>query len=419
MAAIHRVTPRRVTIVTAGHPSSCPRMVKAADAAVDAGFAVRFVSVDLAEWATRLDGDLVATRRWQWDRVRLRKVERPLRSRWVSARHRAARAVAARISGERLATSVAVLAFARTHTELVRAILAEPFDFVYGGTVGALAATAEAARRANRPFAIDLEDYHPGESSDDDAELTHRLAGLVLRSALDRPVFVTTASVPMARQYEAAFGISSRVIHNVMPRSMPPRRFDVERGPLQLYWFSQTIGAGRGLEEIVEGIAVAGIEADLHLRGANGEAFVAQLRMKAQAHGARVSIYLHPPAPADQMIDLCRGHAIGLALEQPDAINRDLCVTNKVLTYLPAGLAVLATSTQGHRYVEQHAPTAFACYQCGDTLGLASALKRWNDDRPRLATARRASWEAAEARFHWEHPLERGALMSALEEAVA
>jgi glycosyltransferase involved in cell wall biosynthesis len=394
-------------------------MVKAADAAVEAGFAVRFVSVDVADWAARLDGDLVRVRRWRWDRVRLRKAEHPLRSRWVSARHRAARAVAARVSGERLATSLAVLAFARTHSELVRAILAEPFDFVYGGTVGALAATAEAARRANRPFAIDLEDYHPGESSDADADLTHRLAASVLRYALDRPAFVTTASVPMAREYEAVFAINARVIHNVMPRSLSPGSFDVDRGPLKLYWFSQTVAAGRGLEEIVDGIALAGIEAELHLRGANGDAFVEQLRLKAHAHGARLEIHLHPPALADHMVDLCRQYAVGLALEQPDALNRDLCVTNKVLTYLSAGLAVLATSTQGHRFVAQNAPSAMACYDCGDTLALASALKRWNDDRPRLAAARRASWQAAEARFHWEHPLERGALVRALEEAVA
>jgi glycosyltransferase involved in cell wall biosynthesis len=186
-----------------------------------------------------------------------------------------------------------------------------------------------------------------------------------------------------------------------------------------LYWFSQTVGAGRGLEEIVAGVAAAGIEAEIHLRGAGGSTFVETLRQDRRRHGARVAIELHPPGPADDMVAFCRDHAIGLALEQPITINRDLCITNKILTYLAAGLAIVATSTRGHRYVEQHAPCAITCFRAGDTMALASTLRRWDDDRRTLAQARRASWRAAVDRFHWEHPLERGALVAAVERAMS
>ncbi len=40
---------------------------------------------------------------------------------------------------------------------------------------------------------------------------------------------------------------------------------------------------------------------------------------------------------------------IGLSLEQPSSINRSLCLTNKALVYLLAGLALGATDTEGHR----------------------------------------------------------------------
>ena len=83
------------------------------------------------------------------------------------------------------------------------------------------------------------------------------------------------------------------------------------------------------------------------------------------------------------------------------ALNRDLCVTNKILTYLSAGLAIVATSTQGHRYVAHHAPDAIVCYAPDDTAGLAMTLKRWHDDRAALASARQASWRAGQERFYW------------------
>lgn len=409
---------RRITVVTSGHPSSCPRMVKAADAAHDAGFAVRLVSVDFADWAASLDAGVVSRRNWEWSRVRLRGAEHPLRSRWVSARQRTARALAATMSPQRAWLQLAITAYARTHAELVNAILAAPFDLVYGGTVGALAATAEAARRANRPFGLDLEDYHLDESEEADAGLTHALAGRVVRTSLCGARFVTTASVPMAQRYERDCGVSPHVIHNVVPRPAAPLHREVPRGPLQLYWFSQTVGPGRGLEEIVAAVAAAGIEAALHLRGSRGEDFVQALRRDARDTGAHLSITLHPPAAADDMVALCREHMIGLALEQGAVVNRDVCVTNKVLTYLAAGMAVIATATSGHRFVADHAPAALACYPAGDIAALALMLRRWDSNREELARARAASWHAAETRFHWEHPRERGALLQAFEGAL-
>ena len=408
-----------VTIVTSGHPSSCPRMVKAADAAVDAGFKVRLVSVDSVDWAAPLDAALVSQRRWEWTRVRLRRAEHPLRRRWVSARHRTARIIAATVHPQRAWLRLAIRAYARTHAELVRAIMAAPFDLVYGGTVGALAATAEAAHRAGRPFGLDLEDYHLDESEDADARLTHALADRVVRTSLRGARFLTTASVPMAQRYDRDCGVSPHVVHNVVPRPAAPTGADVPRGPLQFYWFSQTVGPGRGLEEMVAAVAAAGIEAALHLRGSRGEDFVRSLRRDAQDRGARLSITLHPPAAADDMVALCREHTVGLALEQGAVVNRDVCVTNKVLTYLAAGVAVIATATSGHEFVASHAPEALACYPAGDVAALATILRRWDTDRDALARARAASWHAAEERFFWEHPLERGMLMRAYEQALA
>src|SRR2546428_14167779 len=65
---------------------------------------------------------------------------------------------------------IVVRAYSRVHDELVRAALAEPADFFYGGTSAVLAATAEAASRAGRHFALDLEDFHSGEETEPSLE---------------------------------------------------------------------------------------------------------------------------------------------------------------------------------------------------------------------------------------------------------
>src|SRR5882672_11962805 len=54
----------RVCVVTAGHLSTCPRMLKAADALAGAGYDVRVVSTNHTPWAAAADRKVLATRAW-------------------------------------------------------------------------------------------------------------------------------------------------------------------------------------------------------------------------------------------------------------------------------------------------------------------------------------------------------------------
>ena len=53
-------------------------------------------------------------------------------------------------------------------------------------------------------------------------------------------------------------------------------------------------------------------------------------------------------------------------------------------------------------------------YVPGDVASLAAGLRRWAEDKSRLARAKGAAWVAARRRWHWEHPEERGALLEAV-----
>lgn len=409
----------RVTVVTSGHPSTCPRMVKVADAAADAGYDVTFVSVDYIDWAARFDDELVSRRTWKWKRVALRRTTHPLASRWVSARHRLARVGASIVGPSRTPLRLVAHAYARSHSELTAAILEEPFDFVYGGTVGALLATAEAARRARRPFALDFEDFHPAESEDADATLTHGLAARAVRAAAEGAAFHTAASTPIADAYAEQFGIRPLVVLNTVPRPTAPPGLTASAGPLKLYWFSQLIGPRRGLDDVVRAIAAASIPAELHLRGSARGSFLKELEAIARSERADVRISVHPPAAPDDMVRLCARFDVGLSLEQEGVLNRALCLPNKPLTYLAAGLAIIATDTPGQRSLSDITGDAVWWYRPGDIDGLARGLRRWHDDRAALARAREHSYAAALSRFHSEHPLERGVLVAALRRTLS
>ncbi|HUB83243.1 MAG TPA: glycosyltransferase [Bryobacteraceae bacterium] len=390
---------RRICVITAGHLATCPRMVKAAGALAEAGHYVRVISAQFLEWAAEADRPLAPVR---WSAVDYRLRVAPAKYWRVAAEFHAARRWI-KLIGPRCA-SLGALAAAngRAAHDLLKRALREPADLFYGGTRGGLAIAALAARRAGVPFGVDLEDFHEGESPGPSGELIRQLQ----RRVLPRAAFVTAGSCAIASRYEADYAVRVLPIHNTFP--LPAQAPDPEppgNGALRLYWFGQTIGADRGLEDVVRAIEAAGIRAELHLRGAG-----------VFTH-RRIPIHIHPPAPPEQMIDLCRPYDVGLSPEAGRPINRELCLSNKALTYILGGLAVVLTDTAGQRQFGCELGEGALRYRPGDVPSLAAGLKRWAQDRAALRRAREAAWNAARNRWHWEHRREKGALVAAVEGA--
>jgi len=304
------------------------------------------------------------------------------------------------------------------HDELVRAAMAEPADFFYGGTSAALAATAEAASRGGLHFALDLEDFHSGEEPEPSLETS--LASRVETATLSSAKFVSAASGAIAAEYRQTYGVGPVAVHNTfsLPRCPPDFARRSPRGALSLYWFSQTIGAGRGLEDAVRAVGLAEIEAALHLRGRPVAGYLDALRSLAAAVAPRLSIVHSAPAHPSEMIELCRPYDVGLSLEQPTTRHRELCLTNKALTYPLAGLAQCTTDTAGQRELAHALGLGALVYRPGDLDTLAAGLRQWADDSELLRLAKQAAWRAAHERWHWDHPCEKGALVSGILGAI-
>ena len=398
-------------------------MLKAADAFHQAGYRVRMISTRTAGWTTAADEAIAASRGWQWRVVNYDRGEAPATWLRSGARHKAARAFANLVTS--VPPSVATAAFARVHRELVDAILEEPSGLIYGGTTGAIAAVAEAGRRSGGAFAVDFEDYHCAEHESPDGDLSNSLGGRVMRWASDGAAFVTAGSAAIAQACRDELGIPAIPINNVFPlpasapdRADRPDRLDDQR-EFSVYWFSQTIGPNRGLEDVIRALGLTARPASLTLRGCAAPGYVESLRAIAATAAPRVDLRIVPPASPARMVDECRAFDLGVSAEQGHIRNRLLNLPNKATTYPLAGLPVVLTDTPGQRPLADDLGAGALVFSPGDHETLAGALAPLMADRDSLTRARDASWNAARTRWHWEHELERGALLSAVRSALA
>jgi hypothetical protein len=408
---------RRITIVTAGHLATCPRMVKAADLLQGSGYAVRVVSVQHTSWASEGDASLRRTRTWRWDPVACGRDEAPMRWLVSGVGHRGALTLA-RTAADAMPW-VRARAFSRVHDLLVAEVLREPADLVYGGTSGALTAIAEAARRSGTPFAVDFEDFHCGERDDAGVgRALNRLASAVMKDVAYDAAFLTAGSAAIADACACHVGRPVTAVHNVFPL---PSHAPAAAPPnvLRFYWFSQTIGAGRGLEDVIHAAGALATPCELHLRGSSANGYMARLQALASERAPSLTVCHHAPAAPDAMVDACRDFTIGLATEPGHTANNALSLSNKALTYPLAGLPVVLTDTPGQRALQADLGAGGLSYRAGDAASLAASLEEWIRSPRALRDAGEASWQAARRRWHWGHADEQGALLACVRKVLS
>ncbi len=391
----------RICLVTTGQPSTNPRLVKEADALSAAGYDVTVIGAHWASWADTVDGALLATRTWRCELVDWRPHTRPGLF-WKSRlRHAIGRRVAASTKG-RFGTTWAIH---RVAPELTAVARRQGANLFIAHNLGALLPAIAAA--GNRvPVGFDAEDFHSGQLSAQGNGSMRVLTEQVERLLLPRCAYVTAASPGIADAYARLCGIAApRVIANVFPLGdRPSQRSAPVDTPFRLYWFSQTIGPDRGLEDAVRAMALhREVPTELHVRGTWQSGYEAALRNEARTLGLRESaIVHHHPAPSSEMVRLAAQHHVGLALEPPVSENNDLLWSNKVFTYLLAGLPMALSRTAGQARLAGELGGAAVTYPPGDSKALAAALTPWLTDAVARRRAGDEAWHLGATRYNWD-----------------
>jgi glycosyltransferase involved in cell wall biosynthesis len=286
---------------------------------------------------------------------------------------------------------------------------------------------AAALRAAGRQVGIDMEDWF-SEDLLPEAQCRRplRLLRRLENELLTEGVYASCPSRAMSRALAREFGCPAPlVIYNAFAwaerRSLDGLYKDrADRALPSIHWFSQTIGPGRGLEDLLAALPKVTHAAEIHLRGNPVAGFDRWLADRTPETW-RGRVFVHGLVPNHELLSRIAEHDVGFAGEMKFCRSRDLTVTNKILQYLLAGLAVVASDTAGQREVAEQAGEAVLLYPSGDAAALAARLDALLGAPERLTRAQYAALQAAERTFCWERqePVLLAAVSRALVQPLA
>lgn len=396
----------RVCLITPGQPSTNPRLVKEADSLTEAGHDVTVIAGYWGTWALPCDAELLSRRPWTCRYVGGNPSTARLTYLLTRFRNGAARR-ALRVPGT--PKFLARWGAERATPELTRAAKATSADLYIGHNLAALPACVEAARANGALAGFDCEDFIPGIAQEDGAAAADiRSIRLLEERYLPLCDYIVAASPMIRDAYESVYGVRvAASLLNVFPLSQRPAVFrPTERhGPLTLYWTSQAVGPGRGIEDAIKAMGVAQRDILLYIRGDWFAGYRAYLEALARAHGVDPERILSLPVEpsSDNMVRLASDYDVGLALERRTGGNRDICLTNKIFTYILAGNATVLSDTPAQREFAAETPHATFCYEPDDYVALGMKLRNWFDDRDAVDAARRNAWALGGDRYNWDH----------------
>jgi glycosyltransferase involved in cell wall biosynthesis len=379
--------------------------VKEADALCNAGYAVTVLYSSFVPWADKADVDLLASRKWQYKLVGgCSSVNKAIflftRIRYkiagILCRHGA------------FYFSMAERSQARAYDELLREAKKIKADWYIGHNLGALAVAVNAANFNNAKAGFDFEDYHRGEVGEAETAELKRMVHLENKYVPSLKYFSAASEMIsiVTKENHPAFTGKVITLNNCFPLSQQPpfREKKGDENSLQLFWFSQTIGLKRGLEVLLDALQILN-DPSIHLTLAGRLDGDFSEYIDVNAKNLLRNIHFAGIIPPEDLPAFSAQFDAGLAIELSTPANRNVCLTNKVFTYLLAGNAILFSETDMQKKFN-------AVYRAGeafsnnDANGLAQKIIIYKKAQI-LDNQRRYNYKLAKEELNWEREMEK------------
>lgn len=394
----------RIVILTGNHLCHNPRAYKEAETLSQAGFDVEVLGGWYSAELAARDRALIENRKWRFTPVvdwtgtgRVSQAKKRIQRgrRWLAGK---CFEWLAWESGGQLGYST---------RELLAAARGRKADLYIAHSEQALWVAAR-LRRAGHRVGVDMEDWFsedllPEARKRRPVNLLRDLERELLRNA----VYSLCPSRAMSEALADEYGCKPpEVIYNAF--SWKDRGFlDGElkdrknRDVPSIHWYSQTIGPGRGLEDLLAALSYIKTEVEVHLRGNPTREFDAWLRASVRNEW-RKRIFIHGLVSNDALLPRIAEHDIGFAGEGKYCRNKDLTISNKMLQYLLGGLAIVASDTSGQMEIAAQVKEAVLIYPTGNIEALANCLNFFLAHPDQLERAKLSSLQAAANNFCWE-----------------
>lgn len=391
--------PYTITVISSGQPSANPRLVKEAIALSDSGYNVTVVYVPISPWADTFDERLFH----KYPQIRFVKAGyHPEKQKWGYLVARARRKVMSRIfkhAGDILdAADYSTILFGQ---ELLRTTKKHKADLYIAHNLGALPVAVKVARMHKSKVGFDAEDYHRGEFHDHTLE--EQQTKYLENKYFPKLDYLSVASPLIGQVYLELFPqINPVVINNVFPiqklKYLPVK----SASTLKLFWFSQTIGKSRGIEDVIKAMGLTmDLPISLTLLGnITPEMKNFFLKLADEAAVKRDKINFIPPVQEDEIFKIASCYDIGIGGELTVFYNREYCLSNKIFTYLIAGNALVLSDTQAQKKFLTDFPLVGSLYK--DAISLASIFRRYVENKELLALHQKNARELAVNELNWE-----------------
>ena len=385
-----------IVLISSGQPSLNPRLVKEADALCEIGYSVIVIYQYWNNWGTKFDEELLKTKKWKSIRVggtpNSDKIDY-----WLSRVTFKFYSILSRKTSFKF--NIAELAIGRCTTQLLKKSLKIKADLYIAHNLGALPIAVRAAKQNNAKCGFDAEDFHRNEVSNDWKSFDVKLKSYLECKYLHRLDYLTVASPLIAQAYKALdLNLTPVVINNVFELEYQPAlNLNLNKG-LKLFWFSQTIGKNRGLEDVILALNLINNSLiELNLLGNINESEKIYFD-----NLATFEIIYHQPISGKDIFKLANQFDIGLALEISSPYNRSICLTNKLFTYLLSGLAIIASNTQAQTQFMEENLSVGELYPIGNINYFADVISAFYKNKRLLNSYKKNAYHLARTKYNWE-----------------
>jgi hypothetical protein len=394
----------KIVLITSGQPSLNPRLVKEADALIEAGYDVRIIYQYWNDWATHLDKKLFVNKKWKIERIG----GDPKQEKFVFFKTRLINKVSRKIS--RLVGfkgNIAERSIGRCANSLIEKAKQIDADLYIAHNLAALPAAVIAAKKHNAKCGFDAEDLHRYEMSNDDNVYDVRLKTFVEEKYFSKVNYLTTSSDQIAERYKQLFPLLDfNVILNVFSNeNIIHRKGLTQSKTLRLIWLSQNVGLQRGLQDVITSLrSLEEYDIELHILGFLTLKVKEQLDqfIKDLNFNSIPKIIYKDPIESDQLIEYSSHFDIGLATEPGFSINNDLALSNKFFIYAQAGLAIVASDTNAQKTIMEKYPGLGCIYERKNILQLAAILKDYIENPTLLIEHKLNAKKQANETLNWD-----------------
>ena len=365
---------RRICIITPGTIASNPRVVKEAEALSEAGYKVHLIYTRHVNYLVERD-QAILDEHPEWTADYLDWCSPDFKSRVIKYFSGIKKKVAGILQKNSIyPEKLAPFLINRFYFWQLKKAIACKAGLYIAHYPESLGIALRAAKANNSCFAYDAEDFHRGEDLPA-SEL--KIIREVEDSILPFAGYISAASPLMADEYGRLFPkVPVIPVENMFMLKNQPTFKKIPDKVFKFFWFSQTIGPKRGLEEFISILGQLNKKNILlSLLGNLRESYRLELlnRWGKESLLPESLVFINT-VPEKEIFHLASKHHFGLCLEIPSVLNKDICLSNKLFTYILSGNFLILSHTKAQKNFHTIYPETGICIELENTLQSAEKI---------------------------------------------